>query len=99
MPITVLSRWSSDNRDEMIRLAGKVKPIVEEHGAEYMRLGQSYSGPYAGQFVIAMRYADWETYGKAMQSMGNDPAFQDAYAEATKVAKLEGRGIIVGIDI
>ena len=64
-----------------------------------MRLGQSYSGPYAGQFVVAMRYADWETYGKAMQAMGNDPAFQDAYAEATKVAKLEGRGIIVGIDI
>ena len=99
MSITVLSRWSSDSPSDVARIAGKVKSIVEGHGAEYMRLGQAYSRPFTGQFIVAQRYADWETYGRAMQAMGNDPAFQDAYGEATAVAKLEGRGIIVGIDI
>ncbi len=64
-----------------------------------MRLGQAYSGPFAGQFIIAMRYTDWDAYGKAMQAQSNDPAFQEAYGEALKAGKLEGRGIIVGIDI
>ena len=99
MSITVMSRWSSDSRDDVARIAVKIKPIFEEHGAEYVRLGQAYSGPFAGQFIVAQRYADWETYGKAMQAMSNDPAFQEAYAEATKVSKLEGRSIIVDIDI
>ncbi len=99
MSITVLSRWSSASRDDVVRVAGKVRPIVEKHGAEYIRLGQAYSGAYAGQFIVSMRYADWETYGKAMQAMSNDPAFQEAYAEALSVGQLEGRSIIVGIDI
>ena len=99
MSITVLSRWSTDNRDDFIRVASKARPIAEEHGAEYMRLGQVYSGPFAGLYIVVIRYADWETYGKAMQSMSNDPAYQEVYAEATTVGKLEGRGIIVGIDI
>lgn len=99
MSITVLSRWTSASRDEVARVASKARPVVEGHGAEYMRLGQAYSGPFAGQFIVAMRYADWETYGKAMQAMSNDPAFQEAYAEALSVGQLEGRSIIVGIDI
>ena len=99
MSITAMSRWSSDSRDDVARIAVKIKPIFEEHGAEYVRLGQAYSGPFASQFIVAQRSADWETYGKAMQAMSNDPAFQEAYAEATKVSKLEGRSIIVDIDI
>ncbi len=82
MPIVVLSRWSGASRDDMVRIAGKIKPLCEKHGAEYMRLGQSYSGDYAGQYVFSLRYADWETYGKAMQAMSNDAELQAAYAEA-----------------
>ncbi len=99
MSVTVLSRWSGASRDDVVRVAAKVKPVVEGHGAEYMRMGQAYSGAYAGQFIVVMRYADWETYGKAMDAMSNDPAFQEAYAEALSVGQLEGRSIITGIDI
>lgn len=98
MAITVLSRWTG-NRDDVIRIAGKVKPIVEKHGAEYMRLGQAYAGAFTGQFIVAMRFSGWETYGRAMEAMTSDPEYQAAYAEATAAATIEGRGIITSIEI
>jgi hypothetical protein len=46
-----------------------------------------------------MRFPNWETYGKAIQGMANDPAFQSLMAEALKIAQVADRAVVVGIDL
>ncbi len=96
MALTVLSRWKG-SREDIMRVAGKMKPIIERLGAEYMRVGLAYSGPFTGQWVVAMRYSDWTTYGKAQDAAASDDDFQATYAEALKVGEIQGRSIIVSV--
>jgi len=97
MPVSILSRWTAKQED-VLRIGRKMKPIYEKHGAE-MRVGQIYTGPYAGQFLAAARFPDWETYGRAMHAMSTDAEYQSILAEAHQVGELHGRSIVVGLDL
>jgi hypothetical protein len=61
--------------------------------------GQIFTGPYAGQFLAAARFPEWETCGKAMQAMSTDAEYQSILAEAQQVAELHGRSIVVSLDL
>ena len=97
MTVSILSRWTAKQED-VLRIGRKMKPIYEKHGAE-MRVGQIYTGPYAGQFLAAARFPDWETYGRAMHAMSTDAEYQSILAEAHQVGELHGRSIVVGLDL
>jgi hypothetical protein len=97
MPVSILSRWTAKQED-VLRISRRAKSICEKHGAE-MRVGQVYTGPYTGQFLAAVRFADWETYGKAMQAMSTDTEYQSIMAEAQQVGELHGRSIVVSLDL
>lgn len=99
MAITVLTQFSGGNRDAMIGLAKQAKPIFEQVGAEFFRLNQVYAGQWAGQFVVATRYPDWATYGKAQHALAGNAAFQALQAEVMAISHLEGRGVLTSIDI
>jgi hypothetical protein len=98
MAVAVLSRWSGGDREKFTATAKKAKPILEKVGAE-VRAGIIYTGPHAGQWVTTSRYPDWESYGKAMQSLTSDPTAQKMLAEMTAAFKLESRTVISGIDL
>ena len=68
MAVAVLSRWSGGDREEFIASTKKYKPILEE-----VRAGQISTGPHAGQWVATARFADWESFGKGVQGLLNDP--------------------------
>jgi hypothetical protein len=97
MPVSILSRWTAKQED-VVRIGRKVKSIYAKHGAE-IRVGQIFTGPYAGQFLAAARFPDWETCGKAMQAMSTDAEYQSILAEAHQVGELHGRSIVVGLDL
>ncbi len=96
MAITALSRWKG-SREDIMRIAGKMKPIIERLGAEYMRVGFAYSGPFTGQWIVAIRYADWTSFGKTQEAAASDDEYKATYAEAEKVGELLSRSIIVGV--
>jgi hypothetical protein len=98
MAVAVLSRWSGGDRERFTAAAKKAKPILEKIGAE-VRVGIIYTGPHAGQWLTTARYPDWESYGKAMQSLTSDPTAQKTLAEITAAFKLESRTVISGIDL
>jgi hypothetical protein len=98
MAVAVLSRWSGGDREKFIANAKKAKPIFEKVGAE-VRAGQIFTGPHTGQWITTARYADWESYGKAVQTLSSDPNAQKMLAEMTATFKLESRTIIAGIDL
>jgi hypothetical protein len=72
--------------------------MVEKLGAE-VRAGQISTGPHAGQWVATARFADWESFGKGVQGLLNDPGYLKLVGEMAEIFKLENRTIITGIDL
>ena len=98
MAVAVLSRWSGGDREKFIATTKKYKPILEKLGAE-VRAGQISTGPHAGQWVATARSADWESFGKGVQGLLNDPSYLKLVGEMAETFKLENRTIITGIDL
>ena len=49
--------------------------------------------------MVSVRYPNWEAYGKAMDKLSQDNAYQKLMAEAGEIAKLEGRTVITSVDL
>jgi hypothetical protein len=98
MAVAVLSRWSGGDREKFIASAKKYKSILETLEAE-VRAGQIATGPHAGQWVTTARFADWESFGKGVQWLLNDPSYLKLVEEMAETFKLENRTIITGIDL
>ena len=44
MAITSMTRFKSDNSEEMVKTARPAKAIVEKHGAEFFRVSRFHTG-------------------------------------------------------
>jgi hypothetical protein len=98
MAITTVSRWKGD-REKAFPIARGIAPMLKRHGAVSVRFGDCHSGPYAGQMFVAITYPDGATYGRALQAQSEDAQFQKAYAEASKIAELQDRSVLVTQDL
>lgn len=98
MPVTVLARWKGDAKDAA-NAGKKARPILEKHGAEMVRMSTFYSGPYTGQVLVAIRYPDWKTYGKAQDKLAQDAQYQKLMGEVRKTSELQSRNLLVSLDI
>jgi hypothetical protein len=99
MSITQLTRFKSDNAEEMVKAAKQAKKFFEKHGAEWLRLSRFHSGEFAGLWLSASRYASWEAFGKAQEGLAKDSDFAKLQADMLKFAQLSGRNITVGFDL
>lgn len=94
MAVTTVSRWKG-NQEDASRIAREIAPILKRHGATALRWGTCHAGAYAGQMFAAIVFPDWTTYGRAMHALSEDAAYQRIYAEATKIAELQERSVLV----
>lgn len=99
MAVVQLTRFKSDNHDEMVKTAKQAKVIFERHGAEYLRLSRFHAGEFAGLWLAASRYANWEVYGKAQEAIAKDKDFAKLMAHMATFSTLMGRNIAVSVDI
>jgi acyl carrier protein phosphodiesterase len=99
MSIVQFTRFKSDKAEEMVKTAKQAKTIFEKHGAEFLRLSRFHTGMWAGEWLVATRYSNWEVYGKVQEGLSKDPAFAKLMAHTSTVAELMGRNIAVGIDL
>ena len=99
MSIVQFTRFKTDNAEEMIQIARRAKKIFENHGAEFLRLSRFHTGLWAGEWLVATRYANWEVYGKVQEAVAKDPEFAQVMADGMKISELQGRNIAVSIDI
>jgi hypothetical protein len=97
--ITQLTRFKSNNSEEMIKTAKQAKKLFEKHGAEWLRLSRFHSGEFTGQWLAASRYSSWDVYGKAQEGLANDPEFVKLMAHMTTFSELTGRNITVSVDL
>ena len=99
MAIMQLTRFKSDNREEMVKAAKQAKKIFEGHGAEFLRLSRFHTGMWAGEWLAATRYSSWEVYGKVQEAVAKDAAFAQLMAHMRTFSELTGRNITVGVDL
>src|SRR5947209_292590 len=97
MAIVAVSRWKGNVQD--ISLAKEIAPVLKRAGAVSVRLGNCYAGAYAGQVFGILTFADWESYGKAMQALAADPEYQRIYGELVMGFELQERFVSVVEDL
>jgi hypothetical protein len=67
MAITSMTRFKSDNSEEMVKTARQAKAIVEKHGAEFFRVSRFHTAvealedSHAGGFAVKrfFRHRPW----------------------------------------
>ncbi|MGY4473280.1 DUF6854 domain-containing protein [Bradyrhizobium sp. USDA 3364] len=99
MAIVSFTRFKSDKAEEIVKTAKQAKAIFEKHGAEFLRLSRFHTGNWAGQYLVTVRFANWEVYGKVQEAVAKDEAFAKLVAHTATFAELTGRNITVGIDL
>ncbi len=97
MAVVAVSRWKGSFQD--LSLAKEVAPRLKRAGAVSVRIGNCYAGAYAGQIFGILTFADWESYGKAMQALAADAEYQRVYRELTKTFELQERYVSVVEDL
>jgi hypothetical protein len=97
MAVVAVSRWKGSFQD--LSLAKEVAPILKRAGAVAVRIGNCYAGAHAGQIFGIITFADWESYGKAMQALAADADYQRIYGQLTKTFELQERFISVVDDL
>jgi hypothetical protein len=97
--ITQLTRFKSNNSEEMVKAAKKAKAIFEKHGAEFFRLSRFHVGSFTGEWLAVSRYSSWSAYGKAQEELAKDEQYQKVLAHVLSVAEMTARNITVGIDL
>ena len=100
MPVTVVSRWTTPNVEASTQVTKRAKAIWMKNGAQDLRLSQIFTGPYTGQWLIAVVFADLATYAKTWAVVSTSADMQKILAENAKIgAVMQEREILVGIDL
>ena len=100
MPVTVVSRWTTPNVEASTQVTKRAKAIWMKNGAQDLRLSQIFTGPYTGQWLIAVVFADLATYAKTWAVVSTSADMQKLLAENAKIgAVMQEREILVGIDL
>ena len=99
MSVTVMTRYKGGTPDEVTPLAKKVKAIHQKHGAELYRVGRFRTGPNVGEWLVVVRYADWNAHAKAQDGLAKDGDYQKIIGQVAKIATVTSRNFVVGLDI
>lgn len=98
MAVIAVSRWKV-NIEQARPVAREIAPLLKAQGATSVRIGACHAGPDAGKVYVAIAFADWASYGRAMQALSADPQYQRIYAEALKIGELVDRSLITAEDL
>ena len=100
MPIVTVSRWDI-KQDVAARVGREAAPLLKAQGASRVSVGHVRTGEHVGETVISVEYANWETFGEAMQKMHDDTAYHQIFRQAVENngAEIQGRVIIATEDI
>jgi hypothetical protein len=99
MAIYLVTHRKGGNSADVIAAASRLKALATKHGAEDLQLHTEVAGPAAGQWVLVIRFSDWASYGRAMESAQADPTTQAVLADLEKIAEMTSRRLGAGVDI
>lgn len=100
MTVTVVARWTTPDDAAAAATTKRAKAFWKKHGVQDVRLSKIFTGPYTGQFLVAMVYADMTAYAKVQAAGYADPAFQKIAAQIRQDGSLlHEREVLIGVDL
>ena len=99
MSIVQFTRFKGGDPEQVIKNARVAKQIFEKHGAEILQLSRFRTGSWAGEWLFASRYANWEVYGKVQDAIAKDADFAKLLSQQMEIAEMVGRNIAIDIDL
>jgi len=85
--VTSFTRIKSDDSEGVVKNLKEAKKIIEKHGAEFLRVSRFHTGPWIGDWLVVVRFPNWEGHGKAQEAMAKDPAWAKMLAMQRKLAR------------
>ena len=85
--VTSFTRIKSDDSEGVVKNLKEAKKIIEKHGAEFLRVSRFHTGPWIGDWLVVVRFPNWEAHGKAQEAMAKDPAWAKMLAMQRKLAR------------
>lgn len=98
MTINLVTYRKGGKPAEMAAAAKRLKAFALKRGAEGLQLSTVIAGPDAGQWVLVLGFANWESYGRAMAGMVGDPEFEATLAQLEAAGETVSRRLLTGID-
>jgi len=98
MTVSAVSHYRGGSIDIVMPLAKSLKAVYLKYGIGY-RLSRFETGPNVGDWLVVVQYADMATYQKAFASFSQDPEWEQAVTEISKVAKRISREMVVDLDL
>jgi hypothetical protein len=98
MTVSAVSHYRGGTIDVVTPLAKTMKAVHLKHGVAY-RLSRFETGPNAGDWLLVVQYADMAAYEAAPARFAQDPEWQQAVAEISKVANRISRELVVDLDL
>ncbi|HEY0419226.1 MAG TPA: NIPSNAP family protein [Acetobacteraceae bacterium] len=99
MAVTVQTRWKGAKRADIERIGREAKLRMEACGAEHFGISLTHTGEHTGQWLVTVRYADWAAYAKAVEAIAADQRYQQLFAEASGIAEIMTRNVMIELDL
>jgi hypothetical protein len=99
MAIHIVTQRKGGTTADVTAAASRLKAAVMRHGAEDFRLSLEVAGPNAGQWVLVIRFSDWESFGRSMATAMGDPDNRAILADLEKISETISRRIVAEVDI
>jgi hypothetical protein len=94
MVINLVTHRKGGKQADMLAAAKQLKALASKHGAEDLQLSTEIAGPAAGQFVLVLRFSNWESYGRAMTAATSDPEIQSTLAQLDAAGEVVSRRLV-----
>jgi len=98
MTVSAISHYRGGTIDVVAPLARSLKAVYLKHGVVY-RLSRFETGPNAGDWLVVVQYADMAACENALARFAQDPEWQHAVTEISKVATRISRELVVDLDL
>jgi hypothetical protein len=98
MTVSAISHYRGGSIDVVTPLAKALKAVYRNYGVAY-RLSRFETGPNVGDWLVVVQYADMAAYEKAQASFAQDPEWQQAVTEISKIAKRISRELVIDLDL
>jgi uncharacterized protein (DUF1330 family) len=85
--VTSFTRIKSDDAEGVVKNLKEAKKIIKKRGAEFLRVSRFHTGPWIGDWLVVVRFPNWEAHGKAQEAMAKDPAWAKMLAMQRKLAR------------
>lgn len=98
-PVDLLVRYQGGNTPALVQAVQRIHPFFLRHGVQRVRFHRFHYGPHLGEYLLELRYPNWETFGVAQAAWSKDDWYRKHGAEVMRMTRTADRTFAVGLPL